>query len=231
MNYLWEIMLQAKAQEIEPKEIRFKNAPKCSPYMELSEDFLNTVRLEAPYEVELNPFYRFQPVFQYMFHPDLKDYPTLRKGLFQLFMHQLSESDLKMGMTREEYYKKLLSDAIKSHVYGEEAAKDFALFEGKEREILLEGMLTLLRVGDSLALFRRVMCALTSNCIVYNSNDDPYEILVFIGQKKSEKLERKTAFVIDQFVNIRYHVDLYYEYHFGIIGIGETMSIGEIAIC
>ncbi len=231
MNYLWEIMLGAKEQGISEEEIHFKIARKYSPYMELSEEFLNRTKLEEPYVVEINPYYRFWQIFHSMFHPDLEDYPSLRNGLFQLLMHQLSENDLKMGMTREEYYKKMLGEAIRGHVYGKEAADAFALFDGKEREILLEGILTLYRVGESLTLFRHVMCALISNCIVYNSNDDPCEILVYIGKKKSEDLERKNAFIINQFLGIRYHVDLYYEYHFGIIGIEETMDVGEIAIC
>ncbi|MEY8268497.1 hypothetical protein AALA79_19305 [Lachnospiraceae bacterium 64-25] len=231
MNYLWEIMLAAKEQGIDENEINFKAARKYSPYMELSEEFLNKAKLEEPYTVEINPYYRFQPIFQAMFHPDLEEDPSLRRGLFQLLVHQLAEDDLKMGMTREEYYKKLLGEAIREQVYGKEAADAFALFKGKEREILLEGMLTLYRTGESLALFRHVMCALISDCIVYNSNEDPFEILIYIGRKKSEELCRKNAFIIKQFLGIRYRVDLYYEYHFGIIGIGETMEVGEIAIC
>jgi len=231
MNYLWEIMLQAKAQGIEAKEIDFRPAKIYSPYMELSEMFLNKTVLEEPCTVELNPHYRFHSVFKDMFHPELKDYPDLRRGLFQLLIEELAQNDLKKGMTREEYYKKLLGRALKDGIYGAEAADAFALFEGEEREILLEGILTLYRVGDNLSLFRHVMCALISGCIVYNSNDQPYEILIYIGKKKSESLEKKVSFIISQFVGIRYHVDIYYEYHFGIIGIEDTMSIGEIAIC
>ncbi len=231
MNYLWEVMLQAKDQGVEEEKINFEIARKHSPYMEISEEFLNVVNLEEPYMVEINPYYRFDRIFNNMFHPDLNDYPDLRKGLFQLLIHMLAENDLKMGMTREEYYKRLLRIALEEHVYGAEAASVFEIFEGREREILLEGMLMLYRMGESLTLFRHVMRMLISNCIVYSSNDNPYVILVYIGKKKSDSLERKVAFIINQFVGIRYHVDLYYEHHFGIIGIEETMSIGEIAIC
>ena len=44
-------------------------------------------------------------------------------------------------------------------------------------------------------------------------------------------MEKKVNFVIGQFLNIRYRPELYYEYHFGIIGMEETMQVGEIAIC
>lgn len=231
MNYLWEILLQAKEQRIDMDSIRFKAARTYSPYMELSEECLNVVCLEEPYEIEINPHYRFHNIFKEMFHPDVMEYPALRDGLFQLLMHQIGDNDIRMGMTKEEYYKKLLGAALTAKVYGEEAACAFALFKGEEKEVLLEGMLSLYRVGDSLELFRHVITALVPNCIVYNSNDNPYEILLYVGKKRQEELESKVQFILNQFVNIRYRVELYYEYHFGIIGIDETMYVDEIAIC
>lgn len=231
MNYLWEILLQAKEQGIKREKLQFKAADTYSPYIELSEEFLNVTRLSEPYTVEINPYYRFLPVFKNLFHPELLDYPELRKGLFQILIHQLGESDLKMGMTREEYYKKMLGREITQGIYGSDMAEDFQLFDKREREILLQGMLTLYRTGDNLTLFRHIMCGLIPNCIVYHSNEDPYEILVYIGRKESGELRRKVEFLLNQFVGIRYRVDLYYEYHFGIIGIEDAMSVGEIAIC
>lgn len=231
MNYLWEILLQSKIQSIEEKNIRFIPARSYSPYMELSEEFLNITRLEEPCIVQLNPNYRFQSVFQGLFHPDMTEYPELRKGLFNLLLHQLGENDIRAGMTREEYYKKLLGAAFINGDYGEESASTYVLFQGKEREILLEGMLNMYREGDSIELFRHVMTALVPGCIVYENNDDPYELLIYIGRKKSETLEKKVWFVLKHFMNIRYRAQLYYEYHFGIIGMEETMQIDEIAIC
>lgn len=231
MNYLWEILLQAKAQGIEEKDIRFRQARSYSPYTELAEECLNITRLEDPCLVELNPNYRFQSVFQELFHPDVTAYPALRDGLFQLLIHQIGENDIRAGMTREEYYKKMLGQAFAEGAYGTKKKEAYLLFCGKEREILLEGILTLYREGDSIELFRRVMTALIPRCIVYGSNDDPYEILIYVGARQTEALEKKADFVIDTFLNIRYQTELYYVYHFGIIGMEETMQVGEIAIC
>lgn len=231
MNYLWEILLQAKTQGIEEKDIHFRQARSYSPYIELAEECLNIKRLEEPCYVELNPNYRFQKVFQELFHPEVTDYPALRKGLFQLLIHQIGENDIRAGMTREEYYKKLLGRSFADGDYGADKKEAYFLFQGEDREILLEGLLTLYREGDSIELFRRVMTALIPRCIVYASNDDPYEILVYVGARQREELEKKVNFVIEQFLNIRYQPELYYEYHFGIIGMEETMQVGEIAIC
>ncbi len=231
MNYLWEILLQAKKQGIDSGSILFRPARSYSPYMELSEECLNVTGLEEPYLVEINPDYRFHAVFQGMFHPNITDYPALREGLFRLLLHQLGENDIRMGMTKEEYYKKLLGTAFLRGVYGQEYAAAFGLFGVEEREILSEGILSLYRTGDSVELFRRMMSALIPNCIVYGSNDDPYEILVYIGSKNNGETEQKIRFIMEHFLNIRYRAELYYEYHFGIIGMEETMVVDGIAIC
>lgn len=231
MNYLWEILLQAKAQGIGEENIRFSPARSYSPYMELAEEYLNITRLPEPCRVEINPNYRFHKVFKELFHPDVTEFPAMRRGLFQLLLHQLGENDIRAGMTKEEYYKKLLGAAFMKGDYGADNAEAYGLFQGDEREILSEGILTMYREGDSIELFRRVMTALIPSCIVYGNNDDPYELLIYIGRKKNERLEKKVQFVLKQFLPIRYKAELYYEYHFGIIGMEETMHVDEIAIC
>ncbi len=230
MNYLWEILIQAKKQGIEEKRIRFLPARSYSPYMELSETFLNTTELEEPYEVQINPCYRFQDIFGRMFHPDRQEYMGMKESLFQLIMHQLGENDIRAGMTREEYYKKLLARMYEEKEQGEVMTSAFSNFRDKEREILLEGILTLYREGESLKLFEYIMKALIPVSIVYENNDRPLEILIFIGKKRTENLVQKVGFLTEHFLGIKYHAEIYYEYHFGIIGMEETMSVGEIAI-
>lgn len=230
MNYLWEILLQAKEQGIETERLRFQAAKSYSPYVELSEEYLNLSSLEEPYLLELNPCYRFPSIFQGLFHPEVREYPQLREGLFQLLIHQLGENDIRMGMTREEYEKKLLVQDVEKGRFGEAEAKAYLLFSTEERKLLLEAILALYREGESLLLFRYVMCSLFSPCIVYESNHDPYQLLIYMGKKREPALEEKVNLVCSLFLGIRYHRELYYEYHFGIIGVEETMCIGEIAI-
>lgn len=44
-------------------------------------------------------------------------------------------------------------------------------------------------------------------------------------------LEERLSLLTDMFLDIRYQTEIFYEYHFGIIGVNETMQIGRIAIC
>ena len=67
--------------------------------------------------------------------------------------------------------------------------------------------------------------------IIYRSNENFYEILVYIGVKKEKRISGKMDFLVRMFVDLPYHVDIYYECHFGIIGMESTMRIDEIALC
>ena len=72
--------------------------------------------------------------------------------------------------------------------------------------------------------------SLIDNSIVYHNNDFPEELLVYTSSRKNDELEQRLKFLIELFLDIQYHIEIYYEYHFGIIGMEDTMQIDEIAL-
>lgn len=230
MNYIWEILLQAKTQGIEESRIRFLPAVRYSPYMERSDENLNQAQLAPPYEIEINPYYRFSSIFRSLFLPDVKEYPQLRRELFQLFIHELGKNDVRMGMTREEYYKKLLWKDIQSGVYGSEVWMAVNGLTREEREYLLSGILRQYRTGNSLEIYRDMMGALFTGSIVYHNESRAYDLVVYIGRRYSGEEERKVLALEAVFVGIQYTLDLYFEHHFGLFGIDDTMELEEMAM-
>lgn len=230
MNYLWNVLLQAKKEGIEEKQIKFQLAKECSAYMEISNLYLNQQQLNEDLIIEINPYYRFFDIFKNMFQPDLVEYEQLRQSLTNLILHQLAQNDILSGLTREEYYKKLLYQDFQMGRFGEKKKKALSLFEQEEREVILSGMLRQYQTGSSLDLFKDMMRALVKNNIVYHSNQNAYEILIFIGQKESKELKEKVDFLIQIFLEIQYRVDIYYEYHFGIIEMEDTMIMDEMVM-
>lgn len=231
MNFLWEVVLQAEKQGIPRSNLRFVCAKDFSAYMEVSEPYLNQQMLEDYATIEVNPYYRFYDIFKDMFRPDLNEFPQLRDSLTNLILHQLAENDRLSGMTREEYYKKLLYQDFMEEVFGKKLKAAVSLFEKEEQEILLSGLLRQYETGSSLDLFTDIIEALIPDNIVYHSNQNSYEILIYIGRKKEKKLVEKLEFLISMFAELTYNIDVYYEYHFGVLGMEETMIIDEITMC
>lgn len=234
MNFLWEVSLAADRQGIGKQRIVFRMAERFSPYMEVSCPCLNQRELEEAGEeiaVEVNPYCRFYDIFKHLYHPEMREYHALRKSLTNLIFHQLAENDVLSGMTREEYYKKLLYRDFLDNRFGAAAKSAIGLFDRSEREILLSGLLRQYQTGSSLDVFKDMLEELIDDNILYRSNDDPYELMIYIGRKRDRELAAKVDFLIEMFVGPAFRTEIYYGNHFGIIGVGGTMEIDEIAVC
>lgn len=236
MRYLWEVLLAAGAEQIPEEKLRFVHAPSGSGYMELSLPCLNQTWLERDTQmgdvsIGINTYYRFYDIFHGMFPPDSIDFPALRESLTNLSLHMLAQNDIRMGMTREDYYKRLLAKEILEGCFGETAIRVFLDMDREEQEILLGGWLNSFRAGSALTIFLDMVHNLVADSIVYHNNEYPDEVLVYTGLQMERKLEQRIQFLIDTFLDIRYHVQIFYEYHFGIIGVEETMQIDEITLC
>jgi DNA-dependent RNA polymerase auxiliary subunit epsilon len=230
MRELWEVVLEAKKEQIPLKNLRFVHEEKGSAYMELSLPFINQDELQGETTIGVNTYCRFYSIFKHMYQPDQKEFPYLRNSLTNLIIHMLAENDARRGMTKEEYYKKLLIRDIQSGVFGNEAINVFVHMEQEEQNKLMSGWLRSYRTGSSLAIFIDMIHSLIDNSIVYHNNDFPEELLVYTSSRKNDELEQRLKFLIELFLDIQYHIEIYYEYHFGIIGIEDTMQIDEIAI-
>lgn len=228
MNYLWEVMINARKQGMAEKNIKFRMAEHFSAYMEASYPCLNETGLMEGAEIEVNPYYRFYEIFKGLYQPDMVDYPQMRKSLTNLVLHMLAGNDVLSGMTKEAYYKMLLSMDFANNRFGPSA---MGLFDRDEREIILSGLLRQYQTGSSLDLFEDMMKELIPDNIVYCNNNDFHEIMVYVGQKQDKVIAAKMDFLTEMFVELPYRVEIYYEHHFGIVGVDETMQLGEIAIC
>lgn len=236
MRYLWEVLLAAQEEGIPEEKLRFVHTPSGSGYMELSLPCLNQTWVEEDDEagnvsIGVNTYYRFYDIFNNMFPPDTAEFPALRESLTNLALHMLAQNDIRKGLTKEDYLKRFLEKEIWAGGFGVTAKDVFLSMNKAEREKLLGGWLNSFRVGSALPIFLDMVHGLVADSIVYHSNECPDEVLVYTGLRKEKNLEQRIRFLIDTFLDIRYHVEIFYEYHFGIIGVEETMQIDEIAIC
>lgn len=236
MKYLWEVLLAAWEDGIPEEKLRFVHAPSGSGYMELSLPCLNQMWLEEDGQteelrIEVNTYYRFYDIFYGMFPPDETDFPALRESLTNLSLHMLARNDIRRGLTKEDYYKRLLAKEILEGGFGRNAEDVFRSMSVQDRERLLGGWLDSFQTGSALPVFLDMIHELVQDSIVYYNNEEPDELLIYTGSRNGRELEQRIRFLTDTFLDIRYHVEVFYEYHFGIIGVEETMRIDEIAIC
>ena len=66
--------------------------------------------------------------------------------------------------------------------------------------------------------------------LVYASNETARQVLVYVGVKEEERERQRLEFLRDMFLPINYHVFLFWEHHFGIIDVEETMMVDEMVL-
>lgn len=227
MNYIWEMLLKADKQNIPRGDIKFTHAKTCSPYMEISLNELNFNSLPENNIIEVNECYRFYEIFKDLFNINVEESEELREVLLDILLHYLGELDLRIGLCKIEFYKKFLLKDILNSVFGENLSKDILCFEKEELDVLLNGFITLYRAGISLQLFKKVLRKIFTNSVIYISKERPKNIYIYLDEEEDKKLKRKIDVIVETFLPINMKPLIYWDKHFGIIGLDNTMKINE----
>lgn len=229
MNYAWEILLQADKEEIGRDSIRFTNAGNPSPYMELSMENLNADSVESQI-VEINPLYRFGRELGNLFGINLTGMEQTRRIFFDICIHYISQLDLREGLSRRDFYLELLREDIQTERFSEGDREAFPLFSKEERNVWTSALLSLMKSGNYLYEFRKAVKQIYPRALLYESNDLADEFLLYLGVKETKDEQKRIKMLVRFLVPIQAKVHIFYDRHFGIIGIDETMELDEMMI-
>lgn len=228
MNYVWDILLKADKENLAREEIQFTLAKVASPYMEIAFTDINTSSLPEDKIVEVNPYYRFYDIFKDLFDINIEESKQLREVLFDILIHYLGKLDLNQGMNKEEFYKKFIIEDIKNGLFGEEVYSNTKYFKKDELDYVLSGLITLYNTGTSLHLFNKILNKVFKNNRVYINQDNPKEMYIYLGKRKTQELNKKIETIIKLFLPISINALIYWDQHFGILGAENTMILDEI---
>ncbi len=229
MNYVWEVLLAARKTEIGEAGLRFYPEREPNPYVEVSFAEMNLTALEDA-EVGVNPLYRFSDIFSEMFAPDIHAYEKARNLFLDVFMHYMARADLLSGMHRQEYYLWFLREDVLGKVYGERAAEAFSLFDKTEQRRIAAALLSLYRSGHGKAMFRELVTSLYENAIVYEGRDRAEALYLYVGKRETEAERKKVGFLTDTFLPVNEEVEVFYDSHFGIVDLEETMILDRVML-
>ena len=229
MNYAWEVVLQVEKENQNRDTLQFVEASEPSPYIEVSMTDLNMDTLEEN-KVEINPLYRFEDVFGKLFDKNIEEMRQTREIFFDVCMHYIVQLDLREGLSREDFYCELIANDLEQGKYGALAKRRFSLFTKSEQKLILQSYLQLLKTGNYLEEFRKVVTRLYPRTIIYENNEAVQELLVYLGIKETEKDCEKAAFFVEMFLPIQETLYFFYENNFGIIDVDETMVMDEMVI-
>ena len=109
-------------------------------------------------------------------------------------------------------------------------AKNFNRIEKSEQERLAALALCQMETGSSLGLFRRALLVLYPDALLYQIKNEGKNLLLYINIRENDREAGRLRFVTDMFLPVGYELRVFFEYHFGIIGVEGTMITDEIAL-
>ena len=91
-------------------------------------------------------------------------------------------------------------------------------------------MVRLYQCGSSVYLFKEAVLCIYPKAFIYTHNEGEREVLVYLEMKKTEEEQKRLEFLQGLFLSVDISMCLFWEHHFGIMGIDETMVLGEMVV-
>lgn len=229
MNYAWEAALAADRMGISRETMRYIPIQSGSPYAEVALKDINGSILEDM-NVEINPLYRFSKEFAAIFDINQEEYEKTRILLFDIYLQYMVQLDLRQGLSRQEYMLRFFLGDLLNGACGPKAAEALNRFKKEDLRQLLFLIKRLYQNGSSLFLFREAIRCIYPKSLIYANNENTWQILVYVGKKQNREEQIKLEFLQEMFLPINYQIYLFWEHHFGIIDVDETMVMDEMVL-
>ena len=227
MTYIWEVLLKADELKFPRKNLYFIQTTTPTPYMEVASDDINRDYIdETP--IEVNAFYRFSQIFESIINET--EYKEYKETLYDIIMHFLAEINMYEGLCKKEYHGLFLYDDVKSGKFGQQYKDVFQTFTQEQTSFVTESMVRLYEIGQPLTLFKSLIRKLYPKSIIYLDTLEQRELLVYIGKKETQELRKQVDFLLSMFVPFDYVIHLFWDMHFGLIDIKETLELDEFVI-
>lgn len=229
MNFLWDIVMTARQQGMKEEELFFCQAKDYSPFYEQAFSCINEKEI-AGKKIELNLLFRLAPIFQELLGLEGSENPQFDQYLVDAALHMILYTDLRHGLSRRDICIKEIQKELENGVFWKEMAAIFCQVPLEQRNLLAALVMTQMQTGSSLMLFCRGIKILFPDVVIYQLRDESREIPLYLKECQTENRWRMVCLVRDLFLPVSYRLRVFWRYHFGVIGVEDSMEIDEIAI-
>lgn len=229
MQYIWEVVLAAEKNGIRETDLEYRQAETWSPYLEVSFCDLNADTIEQNV-VEVNPFYRFFDIFDGILDINQRDYGKTREIFLDAVFHYLAHTDLRMGMSKEDYYLRFLAGEFEKGQLGRSAKMAFETFSVNEKKYVMLALMDVTNTKNYLEIFKSLFRKIYRDSMIYVGMDSANELYIYVGREETPEERRKVQFLLDTFLPIGVRTEIFYAEHFGILDVEETMVLDTILL-
>ena len=211
------------------EELRFINSQSPSPYTESSFDFLNSDTVEDR-EIEINPLYRFAMQLGEIFLPDVVGYENVRAMFLDVMLHYVAIWDLRSGGDKKELRAMYILKEVQEGRFLKSIRETLLDLEFNKAKRIIFCLLDLYKCKDYITIFSKALKELYPKANLYIHSENLRKLILFTGVDKTKKDMERIEMLKELFLPISYETDIFWKYHFGIVGVKESMKIGKMAL-
>ncbi len=228
-QYIWNVIYEMIQKGEDVNKIKYILSKQISPYMEINDKNINYFDEEM--EIEVNPFLRFNKILSNIVDINMKkDYEEVRKVIFNVIMHILAKLDLYEGMNKKIIINRKIVEELENGEYGIEMQELIKNFNRIEKIHIANTINDMYKHSNGMYAFDEIVNKIYPDSIIYNNKISEDKLVIYINSPKSDKNRRKFKLLSKLFLPMGLRTKVYWENHFGVVGIDETMTIGSSSI-
>ncbi len=201
---------------------------RVSPYLELQAESLygNGDYKDGIDHLDVNPYIRFFKIFDPLLSPDDLGYEEFSQSLSDIILHYLADLDLKMGMSKRDFYIRFLVQEMEDGAFG--GQKDLCAFSRPEKQSIAAWLLRFYNTGDGPGSLSGSAGELIPLCSVYIREGE--EIVFYMRQPFEDAEERRLKFLIRLFLPLACSCTIHWTRTYGVIGYEKTMPVEDFIL-
>ncbi|MGL5356218.1 MAG: hypothetical protein ACRC0F_00815 [Cetobacterium sp.] len=176
--------------------------------------------------IKVNYIVRFQKLISNLL--EIETTIENKNEIIDIVFHMLAEMDRKSFVNKHVIKREYVLKDIKNGIYGDLIRKKIDIFEERELEILLNGILKSFKKIDLFQLFQNIVKNIFQNASKLYYFESSKVFCIYLGVENEEINRIKIKIIKELFWDITEDIDIYYDLHFGIMGTDETMIIDNI---
>lgn len=228
-QYIWNVIYEMFQKGEDINKIKYVLSKQISPYMEINDKDINYFDEEM--EIEINPFLRFNKILSNIIDINIKkDYEEVRKIVFNVMVHILAKLDLYEGMNKKIIINRKIVKDLEEGKYGVEIKNLIKKFDKIEKINIANTINDMYKHSNGMYAFEEIIKKIYPDSIIYNNKVSEDKLVIYINSQKNEKNRKKFRLLSKLFLPMGLRTKVYWEHHFGVIGIEETMTIESSSI-
>ena len=181
-------------------------------------------------EIEINPLYRFATQLGEIFLPDVVGYENVRAMFLDVMLHYVAIWDLRSGGDKKELRAKYILKEVQEGRFLKSIRETLLDLEFNKAKRIIFCLLDLYKCKDYITIFRKALKELYPKANLYIHSENLRKLILFTGVDKTKKDMERIEMLKELFLPISYETDIFWKYHFGIVGVKESMKIGKMAL-